>query len=386
MVIQKASGKTLEQFLDERVFKPLGMTSTQRNQPDGVYPDRAVGYLWLGPRGIRNADMFKYMSSNRGDAGILSTVTDLAKWDAALNSDVLMSEASRRAMWTAIRLNDGSTSNYGLGWFVGEVNGHRHFYHPGGSPGSATIVSRYPDDRLTIILLANGGRAYPEGLDLGIAQRYIAGLVPKPGAVDPSILDSYTGYYNAYGRQLLEVTKEPNGLLLNDGGGLANVFLPLSTTNFVAEDANRGCVFRQTANGEVSGMTLRLGVDEMPVQRIGPGFGAVKPVADPNPALTRKVEAVLKALAHGGRAVEEVDGITETARKHYARGPAPELSGIESMSFVAVRSVAGRGIERYGGKTSRVLYCRILVGNTSRRLLVYLTEDDLVTDQDVLRE
>lgn len=386
MVIQKVTDQSLGDFLGNRIFQPLGMNSTRLGQPDGVYPNRADGYLWLGPGGMRNADMFKFMSSNRGDAGILSTVLDLAKWDVALTNDELLAAANRESMCTATRLQDGSTCNYGLGWFINEINGHRHVYHPGGSAGAATIFSRYPEDMLTIILLANGGGAYPEGLDLGIAQRFISGLVPNPGAIDPEVLDSCTGYYSAYGRQLLEVTKEGDGLLLNDGGGLANVFLPLSTTEFVAEDANRGCVFQRSTSGNVTGMTLRLGVDEMPVPRIGPAFHAVKPVSDPNPALTRKVEAVLKALARGGKAVEDIDGITETARKDYARGPAPELAGIRSIAYVVEHDVTERGIERHGGKVSRVLYCRMLTGDASRHLLVYLTQDDLVTDQDVLRE
>ncbi len=385
MVVQKVSGKSLSEFLEERVFKPLGMSATRQDQPDGVYPNRAQGYLWLGPGGMRNADMFKYMASNRGDAGILSTVEDLVKWDAALNSNALLSNASRKAIWTATRLKDGSFCNYGLGWFIGNVNGHRHIHHPGGYAGAATIISRYPDDQLTIILLANGGGAYPEGLDLGIAQRFISGLVPKPGAIDPAVLDTYTGYYNAYGQQLLEVTRQDTGLLLNDGGGLANIFVPLSATNFVAEDADRGCLFLRSPAGQITGMTLRLGGDEMPVQRIGPVFSSNAVAVDPDPALTRQIEKVLKAMERGGEAVSAAAGLTESARKDYAHGPSPELSGIQSLTFVAAQDVSGRGIKRHGGEVRQVLYYTLHSGPTPRRILVYLTDDHQVTDQDVLR-
>ncbi len=385
LVIQKVSGQPFGAFLEERIFQPLGMADSRHHQPDGVIPNRAAGYLWLGPGGLRNADMFKYMMSNRGDAGLLSTVLDLAKWDAALASTNLLTPASRAAMWTPARLKDGTSSKYGLGWFVGEVNGHRHIFHPGGNAGAATILSRYPDDQLTVIVLANGGGAYPEGLDLGIAQRFIPGLAPRAGTFDPALLDTYVGYYNAYGQQLLEVKRDKKALLLNDGGGLANIFLPLAATNFVAEDANRGCVFWRSASGQVTGMTLRLGVDEMPVQRIGPAIRSLKPLPDPDPALTRQVEAVLKAFAQGGAAVEEVAGVAASARKDYARGPAPELSGIQSLSFIAAQDVAERGIKRHGGNVARVLYFEMRTGQVPRHVLVYLT-DRLVTDQDVLKE
>lgn len=384
MVIQKVTGKPFSTFLAERVFQPLAMAATQHYEPGGIVSNRAVGYLWLGPGGMGNAEMFKYMMSNRGDAGILSTVGDLAKWETALASGRLLNATNLEAMWSPARLNDGSACEYGLGWFLKTINGHRHVFHPGGTAGSATIISRYPDDHLTIILLANGGGAYPEGLDLGIAQRLISGLVPRPETIDPALLESYTGYYNAYGRQLLEVTRVDHGLLLNDGGGLANVFRPLLATNFVAEDADRGCVFWRSATGKVTGMTLRLGVDEMPVQRIGPLMHALSPRPDPDPDLSRRVLAVLQAFAKGGNAVEAVAGVADAARKDYARGPASELSGIQSIVFLDVQDLSGHGIERHAGKVKCVLYYRMLTDSATRYILVYLTAGNQVTDQDVL--
>jgi hypothetical protein len=385
MIVANVSGQPLADFLHHRIFKSLDMShSRQQPSPDGIIANRCDGYLWLGPGGLRNAGMFRYMMSCRGDAGMVSTVLDLAKWDAALDSDRILTSASRDSMWTAARLNDGSTAGYGLGWFLETVNGHRHVFHPGGCPGAATIISRYPDDKLTIILLSNGGAAYPQGLDLGIARHYIEGLVPRAGVLDREILDSYAGYYNAYGTRLLEVSREERGLLFNDGGGLVNLFLPLSETEFVAEDANRGCDFSKAATGQVTGMTLRLGVDKMEVQRIGPLVSTLKPTPDPDRDLTRRVEAVLKAFAQGGKAVDQVACVTETARKDYSRCPALELSGLQSISFIASLDVDNRGIVRHSGKVSRVVYYKMLA-EPQGHILIYLTADGLVTDQDVLQ-
>jgi hypothetical protein len=98
------------------------------------------------------------------------------------------------------------------------------------------------------------------------------------------------------------------------------------------------------------------------------------------------VGAVLKAFASGGKAVEEVGHVAPQARKDYARGPSPELAGITDVSFLAARDVSGRGIERHGAKVARVLYCRFLAGRAHRHVLVYLTADGLVTDQDTVDE
>ena len=177
MIVRNLSGKSYDAFLAERVFKPLGMNDTRHDSPDEVVSNRAVGYLWSGLGGLRNGDFLKYLMTNHGDRGILSTVLDLAKWDAALSTDSVLTSSSKEAIWSPVKLNYGSTFDYGLGWFLGSINGHRHIYHPGGAPGTATIISRYPDDRLTVIVSTNGGAAYVQGLDLGIAQRYIPGLV-----------------------------------------------------------------------------------------------------------------------------------------------------------------------------------------------------------------
>ena len=73
MIVRKVSGKTYDAFLEERVFKPLGMADTRRDGPDEIIPDRAVGYLWYGAGGMHNGEFLKYLMTNHGDRGMLST-------------------------------------------------------------------------------------------------------------------------------------------------------------------------------------------------------------------------------------------------------------------------------------------------------------------------
>ena len=387
MIVRKVSGRTYDAFLEERVFKPLGMTNTIHDSPDEVIPNRAAGYLWYGAGGLHNGDFLKYLMTNHGDRGILSTVLDLAKWTAVLCTDRFLTTSSRAAMWTPVTLNNGSTADYGLGWFVDSVSGHKHLYHPGGAPGTATIFSYYPDDKLTVILLTNGGAAYPQSLDLGIAQRYISDLRPH-GVIplNPALLASYAGYYNAYGSQVLKVVRDRDTLLLDDGGRLTNAFLPLSDSRFVAEDADRGFTITLAGNREVSGMMLRLGPDELKVQRIGPLARSMQPQPDPDPALTLKIEAVLQAFKQGGKAVEEVTNLAPQTRQDFSHGPSPEFAGLRSISFVAAQDVSRSGIERHGGKVSRILYYKLITDKPLRYVLIYLTADNLVTDEDVVQD
>jgi CubicO group peptidase (beta-lactamase class C family) len=387
MIVRRASGKSYDTFLEDRVFKPLGMVDTLHDTPDEVIPNRAVGYLWYGPGGLRNGEFLKYQMTNHGDRGILTTALDLIKWDVECSAGRILGPSGEEAMRSRVKLNDGSTAGYGLGWFLEDVNRHRHVYHPGGAPGTATIISRYPEDRLTVILLANGGAAYVQGLAFGVAQRYIPGLVSRTVVtLKTELLNSYTGYYNVYGSQLLKVSRGGDQLVLDDGGRLVNAFLPVSEIRFVAEDADRGFTLTRTDKGEVSGMTLRLIADEMPAQRIGPLFRSLKPQADPDRALTGRVGAILKAFAEGGKAVEAVGSVAPQAREDYSRGPSPELRGIKEISFIAAKDVSERGIVRHGGKVARVLYCRLMTDREPRQVLVYLTAEGLVTDQDTVVE
>jgi CubicO group peptidase (beta-lactamase class C family) len=389
MVVQKVSGKSYDAFLKERVFGPLGMVDTRRDTPDGVVPRRATGYLWYGGA-FHNGDFLKFMMTNHGDRGLLSTALDLAKWDAALSSNGILTAASREAMWTPVIQFDGGYTypfSYGLGWFIKTIQGHRQLSHPGGAPGSGAILSRYPDDGLTVILLANGGKAFMQALDLGVARHYIPGLAAaRPIKLPPARLDACVGYYNAYGSQILEAVRDGSSLFLDDGGGVNNEFLPVSNTRFVAEEADREFTVTRDARGSVTGATLRLGKDGMAVQRIGPPAHTVTPQPDPDPALTRKIEAVLVAFAQGGKPVEDVPLLAPQARKDYAQGPAPELGGIRGITYIAGQDAAAQGIRRHGAMVAHVLYYRLLTKGPVRYVLVYLTPEGLVTDQDVVND
>lgn len=388
-IVQKVSGKTYDTLLFERVFCPLGMNATHRATPDGVVPHRASGYLWYGDE-FHNGDFLKFLMTNYGDRGLLSSALDLAKWDAALATDRVLSPALRDLMWTSVIRFDGGYSyqfGYGLGWFIKDINGHRQISHPGGAPGTATILSRYPDDDLTVIVLTNGGKAFIQALDLGIARHYVPALSTVQAVkLRSNMLESCMGYYNVYGSQLLRASREGTSLFLDDGGGVNNEFVPVSERQFIAEESDRGFTVTWGTEGEVTGAMLRLGKDSMMAQRIGPRASTVKPQPDPDPTQSKKIESVLRAMSQGGDAVQVVGQLAPQARKDYSRGPAPELVGMSGISYLTAVDLSLSGIERHGSKVSHVLYYKLHIGKKSRYVLVYLTKDGLVTDQDVVND
>ena len=77
------------------------------------------------------------------------------KWDAALYTDRPLTQASRQKIWTAARLRDGTTKDYGFGWHLGEYHGRKLAFHGGAWQGFKTFIIRFLDTELTIVFLAN---------------------------------------------------------------------------------------------------------------------------------------------------------------------------------------------------------------------------------------
>ena len=167
-VIHKVSGQPWENYLTEKVFSPLGMNFTRATNTNTRLPNRAAGYR----DNDRLLDAPDWQAL-RPSGAFFSTVQDLARWDAALDSNRILSESSRRLMWTRVSLNDGSSGPYGLGWYVDELDGHRRVHHGGGIPGFSADFSRFPDAGVTVIVLVNLDDNNIEAIADGVATIYL---------------------------------------------------------------------------------------------------------------------------------------------------------------------------------------------------------------------
>lgn len=157
MLIEKVSQKSYEQFLRERIFAPLEMRDTRLENSAELIPNRADGYTWQN-NGFRNAVRISPTISF-SVAGLVSTVLDLAKWDAALYTEKLLKKTTLEQMWTYTELNNGEIeTNGGLGFGLTPFRGHKRVGHSGGAAGFATTITRLIDDKITVIVLTNADR------------------------------------------------------------------------------------------------------------------------------------------------------------------------------------------------------------------------------------
>ena len=161
LIVEKLSGKTYAQFLDENIFTPLGMEDTVAYERGiSTVPRRAFGFRKTDD-GWEASDQ-SVTSAVLGDGGIYCSVLDYAKWDAALYTDTLVSRASLDEIFTPGKLSDGTPTNYGFGWRIDNMNGVKVIHHNGGTCGFSTAVRRAVDQKLTLVVLTNraGSRVY----------------------------------------------------------------------------------------------------------------------------------------------------------------------------------------------------------------------------------
>jgi CubicO group peptidase (beta-lactamase class C family) len=178
LIVEKVSGQRYADFLRDRIFTPLAMTNTVAHEEGrSVVAQRAYGHS-VGQYGIRRTDQSN-TSAVLGDGGIYSSVIDLAKWDRALEQHTLMTAAEQQTAWTPPTLPNGAKTDYGFGWFVDRDHGTMRLRHHGESRGFTNGIIRYPEKRVTVIILTNRSGSAPWDIAQKIAELY---LDPSTGA------------------------------------------------------------------------------------------------------------------------------------------------------------------------------------------------------------
>ncbi|MEO5493212.1 MAG: serine hydrolase domain-containing protein [Sphingomonas sp.] len=146
-IIEKLTGQSYAHFLDERIYRPLGMTASGYAADAPIIINRARGYVRRDGR-FENAP-FIDMSIPIGAGSQYSTVGDLYRWDRALYTDALLPKALRDRMFAK------GKGDFGLGWEVEDENGRRVIEHNGDINGFGAFIARWPSEDATVIILAN---------------------------------------------------------------------------------------------------------------------------------------------------------------------------------------------------------------------------------------
>ncbi|MGH9766996.1 MAG: serine hydrolase domain-containing protein [Blastocatellia bacterium] len=182
-IVRRASGKSLREFADENIFRPLGMTNTHFNDDrTAVVKNRVVSYAPIG--GGRFRQFVKTIEA-MGDGNLLTSVEDLAKWDQNFYDNKVGGDGFSQQMLTRTKLNNGEEIPYAFGLGNEEYKGLKAVAHGGGFMGFRTEMIRFPEQRFTAICLCNVGAANPGALARQVADLHLADQI-KPAEARPN--------------------------------------------------------------------------------------------------------------------------------------------------------------------------------------------------------
>jgi CubicO group peptidase (beta-lactamase class C family) len=168
LLVEEASGEIFPAFLRRHIFEPLEMNNTVAHVAGiSSVSNRAYGYS-----STKNNFQFSDQSITSavlGDGGIYSSVVDLAKWDAGLDTEKLVSRKMLEQAFSAHSpKSDFGGSGYGFGWYIGNWRGAKRIWHYGSTCGFSTHIDRFPEKKLTVIILTNRGGANVSELAQGM--------------------------------------------------------------------------------------------------------------------------------------------------------------------------------------------------------------------------
>lgn len=246
-IAAKASGRAFTEWTQEKIFRPLGMTSTHFHlDPYEIVRNRAYSYNGDAKTGFRQS-LLNY--ANVGATSLFTTAEDLANWLRNFDEKRVGGAAAVERLLTKGRLSDGTEIPYARGIEWGEYRGLKTIGHSGGDAGFRSQVTYFPGERFGVVVLSNLGTFAPGEMSLRIADIYLADKlapVPSAGNADPARagirrsakdLAAFAGtYWMQSTKQIRKVVLEKDKLFYVRGAENRSEMIPVSGTEFRLKD------------------------------------------------------------------------------------------------------------------------------------------------------
>jgi CubicO group peptidase (beta-lactamase class C family) len=271
-IIEIVSGQSFADYLTEHIFRPLGMEATGFDDAAAILPGRAAGYTWDGAA-YHNSEFFD-MSNAVGAGGLVSTVLDMHRWDRALYSNDVLSEASRQAYITHTAVMEEGVG-YTYGGAVIEISGRNYILFSGEINGFFASTLRYPDEEMYVVVLGNLKNPSAQAVALGLAAIALGDPYEIPGKhtaieVDPAIYEKYVGSYQVTPDIVITVTTEEGHLFVQAPDQPKFEVFPKSEIEFLADVAGTSIQlqFQVGTDGKVTGVTVFQGDQEIQAEKV----------------------------------------------------------------------------------------------------------------------
>ncbi len=249
-IIEKASGLTYQQFLEENIFKPLLMKDSYYGSQKQIIPNRAAGYQ--NQDGFSNAEYLS-LTQPYSAGSIMSNVDDLLKWQIAIRDNKLVKNESIRLAFTDYKLNDGKPIHYGYGWGLNDINGSSTIEHGGGIFGYTTNGIWLPKEDVYVVMLTNRDDVSPSDISTRLAA--IAIGKPYPGAAEGIAIKSESiknlaGVYEFEDGSIRTIIYEDGVMYSQRQGSSRFKLIPVAENKFAYENSFSTLEFTGERNGK----------------------------------------------------------------------------------------------------------------------------------------
>jgi CubicO group peptidase (beta-lactamase class C family) len=255
-VIEKASGKSYADFLQENIFTPLGLKNTGYDFTKPLLKHRAAGYVRDG-EGLANAPYIDMLIPYAAGS-LYSTTEDLLTWEQALYTEKLLTKKSLDEMFTPFK------GTYAYGWGVGKRLEHASISHGGSINGFSTYIARYPDDKVTVIVLSNVQGASTDKVATALAAIAFGAKYDLPKEriainLPAETLEQYIGDFQLTPAITFTISREENKLFLSIIGQPKMQLFAESDTKFFLKVVDAQITFVKDETGKVTQLLFRQG-------------------------------------------------------------------------------------------------------------------------------
>jgi CubicO group peptidase (beta-lactamase class C family) len=259
-IIEKTAGESYESFLQKNIFDPLKLTGTGYDHFDVILKHRATGYSMSKGKMVNSA--FLDMTQPYSAGSLYSTVEDLFRWNEALYGGKVVSAKSFEMMTTPVK------NNYAYGLGVETKFNRKMITHGGGINGFSTFIARFPDERVTIVVLRNAdfgipgpGRISQDLAAILFGEKYEIPAAVAEVRVDSKILDAYVGQYQLAPNFVITISKEGDLLMAQATGQPKITLYAQADAVFFSKAVDLRMTFVRGDDGKVTHLVLNQGSD-----------------------------------------------------------------------------------------------------------------------------
>jgi CubicO group peptidase (beta-lactamase class C family) len=257
-IIEVVSGQSYAEFVEQQIFRKLGMKNSHYGSMPKIIKHRASGYQPTDT-GFQNAEYLS-LTLPYAAGSIMSCVDDMLLWAQAIHNNTLISEKSKQLAFTGGRLNNGTPIYYGYGFSIDEINGIPTIEHGGGIFGYETYGIYVPGENMYAIVLTNRNGQGPTDVTIEIA----AHVLGKPFAVASAMtiseekMKQWTGTYEFENGVIRYITLQ-DGSLFSQREGSSNMKLfPVSENEYNFDDSFSGYTFSAEKGKKVAYFNSRI--------------------------------------------------------------------------------------------------------------------------------